>query len=70
MCGNFIFNSSSYTGKWIDTAFSKDPDVSIDRAVAQLKSKKLLIKGDRMIVLSDILARLAFGVKADKFDAT
>ncbi len=30
--GNFIFNSSSYTGKWIDTAFSKDPDDTYKRA--------------------------------------
>jgi len=36
--------------------FSKDPEVSINRAVEQLKGKKLLNKGDRMIVLSDILA--------------
>jgi pyruvate kinase len=36
--------------------FSKDPEVSIGRAVAQLKSKKLLRDGDRLIVLSDILA--------------
>ncbi|MGI9536227.1 MAG: pyruvate kinase [Desulfocapsaceae bacterium] len=36
--------------------FSKDPEVSIGRAVEQLKSRKLLSEGDRMIVLSDILA--------------
>ncbi|NOQ46645.1 MAG: pyruvate kinase [Desulfobulbaceae bacterium] len=36
--------------------FSKDPEVSIGRAVAQLQRKKLLKEGDRMIVLSDILA--------------
>jgi len=35
--------------------FSKDPEVSIGRAVEQLKSRKLLNEGDRMIVLSDIL---------------
>lgn len=35
--------------------FSKDPEVSIGRAVDQLKSRKLLSEGDRMIVLSDIL---------------
>jgi pyruvate kinase len=36
--------------------FSNDPEVSIDRAVKQLQHKKLLKEGDRMIVLSDILA--------------
>ena len=36
--------------------FSRDPEVSIGRAVAQLKSKNLLNDGDRLIVLSDILA--------------
>lgn len=36
--------------------FSNDPEVSIDRAVTQLQHKKLLKEGDRMIVLSDILA--------------
>lgn len=36
--------------------FSKDPETSIGRAVAQLQRKKLLKEGDRMIVLSDILA--------------
>jgi len=36
--------------------FSKDPEVSIGRAIEQLQRKKLLKKGDRMIVLSDIIA--------------
>ena len=36
--------------------FSKDPEVSIGRAVTQLKRKQLLSEGDRVIVLSDILA--------------
>ena len=36
--------------------FSKDPEITIGRAVEQLKSRKLLVEGDRMIVLSDILA--------------
>jgi len=36
--------------------FSKDPESSINRAVEQLKRKNLLKEGDRMIVLSDILA--------------
>lgn len=36
--------------------FSKDPEVSVNRAVAQLEQKKLIKKGDRIIVLSDILA--------------
>ena len=36
--------------------FSRDPENSIDRAVTQLKDKGLLHEGDRMIVLSDILA--------------
>lgn len=36
--------------------FSKDPEVSIGRAVAQLQRRKLLVEGDRIIVLSDILA--------------
>ena len=36
--------------------FSKDPEMSIGRAVAQLERKKLLKEGDRIIVLSDILA--------------
>jgi len=36
--------------------FSKDPEVSIGRAVAQLQRKELIKKGDRIIVLSDILA--------------
>ena len=35
--------------------FSKDPEISIGRAVEQLKGRKLLNTGDRMIVLSDIL---------------
>jgi pyruvate kinase len=36
--------------------FSKDPEVSIGRAILQLQRKNLLKEGDRMIVLSDILA--------------
>ena len=36
--------------------FSKDPEVSIDRAIAQLQRKKRIKEGDRIIVLSDILA--------------
>ena len=36
--------------------FSKDPEVSISRAVAQLQRKNLSKEGDRIIVLSDILA--------------
>jgi pyruvate kinase len=36
--------------------FSKDPEVTVGRAIAQLKEKKLVKKGDRIIVLSDILA--------------
>jgi pyruvate kinase len=36
--------------------FSNDPEVSIARAVTQLQHKKLLKEGDRLIVLSDILA--------------
>ena len=36
--------------------FSKDPEVSIGRAIAQLQRKELIKKGDRIIVLSDILA--------------
>ncbi len=36
--------------------FSKDPEISIGRAVAQLQQKHLIKKGDRVIVLSDILA--------------
>ncbi len=36
--------------------FSKDPEVSIGRAVTQLQQKHLLQEGDRIIVLSDILA--------------
>lgn len=36
--------------------FSQDPEISIDRAVAQLKRRRLLHEGDRLIVLSDILA--------------
>jgi len=30
--GHFIFNDTSYTGKWIDPAFKKDPDDSYKRA--------------------------------------
>jgi pyruvate kinase len=36
--------------------FSKDPEVSIDRAISKLQQKNLIKKGDRIIVLSDILA--------------
>ena len=36
--------------------FSQNPENSIDRAVAQLTRRRLLNEGDRMIVLSDILA--------------
>lgn len=36
--------------------FSKDPEVSIGRAIAQMQRKELIKKGDRIIVLSDILA--------------
>lgn len=36
--------------------FSKDPEVTVNRAVAQLEKKQLIQKGDRIIVLSDILA--------------
>lgn len=36
--------------------FSKDPEVSIGRAIAQLQRKELIKKGNRIIVLSDILA--------------
>lgn len=36
--------------------FSNDPEVSISRAIAQLQRKKLIKEGDRIIVLSDILA--------------
>jgi pyruvate kinase len=36
--------------------FSEDPEVSIGRALDQLQRKKLIAKGDRVIVLSDILA--------------
>ncbi|TKB25225.1 pyruvate kinase [Desulfopila sp. IMCC35006] len=36
--------------------FSKDPEVSIGRAVTHLQQKQLLQEGDRIIVLSDILA--------------
>ncbi len=30
--GKFVFNNTSYTGKWIDPAFTKDPDDSYKRA--------------------------------------
>ena len=36
--------------------FSKDPELSIGRAVALLQQKQLIKEGDRIIVLSDILA--------------
>lgn len=36
--------------------FSKDPENTIERAVEKLKRKNLLKEGDRMVVLSDILA--------------
>lgn len=36
--------------------FSRDPENSIDRAVEQLRRRRLLNAGDRMIVVSDILA--------------
>ncbi len=36
--------------------FSKDPEKSISRAIAKLQRKNLLKEGDRLIVLSDILA--------------
>jgi pyruvate kinase len=36
--------------------FSKDPEVTIGRAIAQLQQKQLIKEGDRIIVLSDILA--------------
>lgn len=36
--------------------FSKDPEVSIDRAIAKLKKENLIMDDDRIIVLSDILA--------------
>lgn len=36
--------------------FSKDPEVSIQRAIGQLLRKSLVKEGDRVIVLSDILA--------------
>lgn len=36
--------------------FSKDPEVSIGRAIAKLQQQKLIKNGDRIIVLSDILA--------------
>jgi pyruvate kinase len=36
--------------------FSKDPELSIGRAITLLLSKELIKEGDRIIVLSDILA--------------
>jgi pyruvate kinase len=36
--------------------FSKDPEVSISRAVAKLQQQNFIKQGDRIIVLSDILA--------------
>ena len=36
--------------------FSNDPEVSIGRAVEQLRAKNLIQKNDRIVVLSDILA--------------
>lgn len=36
--------------------FSNDPEVTIQRAIEQLQRKKILASGDRIIVLSDILA--------------
>ena len=36
--------------------FSKDPEVSIQRAIEQLQRKDIVKTGDRVIVLSDILA--------------
>ncbi|MDA3969999.1 MAG: hypothetical protein PF442_01470 [Desulfobulbaceae bacterium] len=36
--------------------FSKSPDVTIKRAVACLKKQQCLCEGDRVIVVSDILA--------------
>jgi len=36
--------------------FSRDPEVSISRAIARLLHRELISKGDRIIVLSDILA--------------
>ncbi len=36
--------------------FSKDPEVSIQRAIEKLERKKIIHPGDRVIVLSDILA--------------
>ena len=35
---------------------SSDPEVSIQRAIAQLRSRELVVEGERIIVLSDILA--------------
>jgi pyruvate kinase len=36
--------------------FSKDPETTIQRAIEQLRRKKIIQTGDRVIVLSDILA--------------
>ena len=50
-----ITGASRGIGREVALEFSKDPEISIGRAVEQLKGRKLLNEGDRMIVLSDIL---------------